>query len=78
LANKGKTSTYYTEIRKTKREENGAAVLDVPLAKVVEVEQIKKKGRDTDEGRGEGKQRECLCSALSVGAYTTTWLVMVT
>jgi hypothetical protein len=45
LANKGKASTYYTEIRKTMREKSGAAVLDVPLAKVVGVEQIREKGR---------------------------------
>jgi hypothetical protein len=73
LANKGKASYFYTKIRKKKREESGAAVLDVPLAKVVEVEQIKKKGRDTDEGRERGNSENV--SALS--AVTPTWLVMV-
>jgi hypothetical protein len=61
LAKRQSTYLYYTEVRKTKREESGAAVLDVPLAKVVGMEQIGEGGRDTEEGRGEGKQRECLC-----------------
>ncbi len=51
MANKDKASNFYTKIRKTKREESGAAVLDVPLAIRLEVEQIKKKRRDTEEGR---------------------------